>query len=146
MHIHAGTVIGGTTLCSLPYRPASIKRRMFTRRSSPKMTSGAAQSSPNTKIFIAYTISKQRFSFHRQMIGNVQVVQDRGRKIDDLSVVVQHRPIHEENPGYDFRINNVVPAPAPVIILKQRFRETPEGTLPGNTEARAEIQQQIRSI
>src|SRR5579863_815806 len=146
MHIHAGTVIGGTTLCSLPYRPASIKRRMFSRRSSPKITSGAAQSSPNTKIFIGYTISKQRFSFHRQMIGNVQVVQDRGRKIDDLRVIVHHRPIHEQNAGDGIGVNNMVPAPAPVVILKQRFREPPEGTLPGNTEARAKIHQQIWSI
>ena len=32
---------------------ASIRRRMFARRSSPKTTSGAAQSSPRTQIFIS---------------------------------------------------------------------------------------------
>jgi hypothetical protein len=61
MHIQAGTVTGGMTLSKRPYTPVAIKCRMFTSRLSSKIISGAAQSSPNTHIFIFQSVENQEF-------------------------------------------------------------------------------------
>ncbi len=53
MHIHAGTVIGGVALSSLPKTPFAMTLRRFGRRSpqSSKTSSGAAQSNPMMNAF-----------------------------------------------------------------------------------------------
>ena len=94
---------------------------MFISRSSRKMTSGAAQSSPRMQIFIGYTLLQQRFSFHGLVIGNVQIFQNSGREIDDLRVVVNHRLIQKKDTWDSIGIHNMVPAPAPRVVFEERM-------------------------
>src|SRR5947209_8643978 len=118
MHIQAGTVMGGTTLCSRPYSPKSIRRRMFDKRSSPKMTSGAAQSNPKMQIFIMNAL-EQRFSLHGFVTWNAQILQNRRSHVQDLGMVVSDRPIHKKHARNRVRIHYVVSAPPPGVVFEQ---------------------------
>ena len=47
--------------------------------------------------------------------------------------------IHEKNSGDCFGVNNVIAAPATLVVFNQMVGKTAECTLPGDAEARMKV-------
>src|SRR2546425_10775524 len=74
------------------------------------------------------------------------MIQDRGRKVNNTCSRMFQISIGEKDSRDCVRIDDVISAPAPDIVLDQRIGETSDRALPGNAKPRTEIYQEIRSI
>src|SRR5439155_22545329 len=90
--------------------------------------------------------SEHRLAFHRIGHGHTKITQNGWRKVDNAGLRILRLAIHEENTGHRFGINDVIAAPAALIVLQQRIGKVAKRRVPLHPVSGSEVDEEVGRV